>query len=75
VMLTLGGPDAKPAAYAESVRAALTDLTTSIATGAPPVSGVGEGVAAVAVATAATRAATGDLHVPIHPRRVSVPVT
>lgn len=63
VTLTLGGPDAKPVAYSESVRAALTDLTTCIATGATPYSGVREGAAAVAVAAAATRAAAEQRHV------------
>ncbi|MGH3307826.1 MAG: Gfo/Idh/MocA family protein [Nocardioides sp.] len=57
VELTLGGHDAKPAAYAESVRAAMTDLVARIADGGAPFSGVAEGAAAVAVATAATRAA------------------
>jgi len=57
VELTLGGHDAKPAAYAESVRAAMTDLVACIADGGAPASGVAEGAAAVAVATAARRAA------------------
>jgi len=57
VELTLGGHDAKPEAYAESVRAAMTDLVARIADGGAPVSGVREGAAAVAVATAAARAA------------------
>ncbi len=57
VELTLGGHDAKPAAYAESVRAAMTDLVARIADGGSPCSGVAEGAAAVAIATAATRAA------------------
>jgi predicted dehydrogenase len=57
VELTLGGHDAKPTAYAESVRAAMADLVARIADGDAPVSGVAEGAAAVAVATAATRAA------------------
>jgi predicted dehydrogenase len=65
VTLTLGGHDAKPVAYAESVRAALTDLTTSISTGATPYSGVLEGAAAVAVAAAATRAASEHRHIPV----------
>ncbi len=75
VTLTLGGPSAKPAAYAESVRAALTDLTTSVATGAPPFSGLREGAAAVAVATAATRAAAEGVHVPISETRLPAPVS
>ena len=57
VELTLGGHEAKPAAYAESVRAAMTDLAARIADGGAPASGVAEGAAAVAMATAATRAA------------------
>jgi predicted dehydrogenase len=65
VTLTLGGADAKPVAYAESVRAALTDLTTCIATGATPHSGAREGAAAVAVAAAATRAAAERRHMPV----------
>jgi predicted dehydrogenase len=56
VELTMGGHDAKPAAYAESVRAAMTDLVGRIADGGAPVSGVREGAAAVGVADAATRA-------------------
>ena len=57
IELTLGGHDAKPHAYAESVRAALSDLTARIADGGRPQSGAVEGAAAVAVATAATRSA------------------
>ena len=57
VELTLGGPAAKPEAYRESVRAAMTDLVDSIVEGRAPYSGVREGAAAVAVATAATRSA------------------
>jgi predicted dehydrogenase len=57
VELTLGGHEAKPAAYAESVRAAMTDLVGRIADGGEPVSGVTKGAAAVAMATAATRSA------------------
>jgi predicted dehydrogenase len=65
VTLTLGGPEAKPVAYAESVRAALSDLTTCIRTGASPFSGVREGAAAVAVAAAATRSASEQCHVSV----------
>ena len=57
VELTLGGHDAKPTAYAESVRAAMTDLVARVADGGAPASGAAEGAAAVAMATAATRAA------------------
>ena len=55
--LTLGGHEAKPEAYAESVRAAMADLVARVADGGAPASGVREGADAVAVATAATRAA------------------
>ncbi len=55
--LTLGGHDAKAQAYRESVRAAMTDLVTCAESGRTPYSGVREGAAAVAVATAATRSA------------------
>ncbi len=55
--LTLGGPAAKAEAYAESVRAAMADLVSCVTGGATPFSGVAEGAAAVAVATAATRSA------------------
>jgi predicted dehydrogenase len=55
VELTLGGHDAKPDAYRESVRAAMTDLATCVTEGRAPCSGAREGAAAVAVATAATR--------------------
>jgi predicted dehydrogenase len=71
--LTLGGPAAKPSAYAESVRAALTDLVTCIGTASQPFSGVHEGAAAVAVAVAATRAATERRHVTVRPRLAPTP--
>jgi predicted dehydrogenase len=57
VELTLGGHDAKPEAYAESVRAAMADLVARVADGGAPASGAREGAAAVAVATAASRSA------------------
>ena len=57
VELTLGGHDVKPDAYRESVRAAMTDLVAATAAGRVPHSGVREGAAAVAVATAAARSA------------------
>lgn len=57
IRLTLGGPAAKPVAYAESVRAAMTDLVRCVDTGRSPVSGVQQGADAVAVALAATEAA------------------
>jgi len=56
VELTLGGHEVKAASYAESVRAAMTDLVGRIADGGAPASGVREGAAAVRVADAATRA-------------------
>jgi predicted dehydrogenase len=60
--LVLGGDDAKPHVYAESVRAALTDLVAA-AGGSVPRSGGPEAVAALAVALAATRAAAEGRHV------------
>ncbi len=60
--LVLGGDDAKPHVYAESVRAALTDLVAA-AGGTVPRSGGPEAVAALAVALAATRAAAEGRHV------------
>ena len=56
VELTLGGPAAKAKVYAESVRAAMSDLVTAVTTGSTPYSSVREGAAAVTVAAAATRA-------------------
>ena len=70
VELTLGGHDAKPVAYAESVRAALTDLVAAITEGGRPQSGVREGAAAVAVATAATRSARHGRVEPLAPTHV-----
>jgi predicted dehydrogenase len=70
VELTLGGHPAKPEAYAESVRAALTDLTTCITAGGTPFSGVREGAAAVAVAVAATRSLRDHGSVRIPPTAV-----
>jgi predicted dehydrogenase len=58
VRLTLGGPEAKAGVYAESVRAAMNDLTHCAQTGARPRSGLPEGADAVAVALAATAAVT-----------------
>jgi predicted dehydrogenase len=55
--MTLGGPAAKASVYAESVRAAMTDLVTCATTGGRPLSGVDEGAAAVRVAAAARRSA------------------
>ncbi len=72
VELTLGGHEAKPEAYAESVRAAMTDLVARITDGGVPFSGVREGAAAVAVATAATRSAHDQRAVAVPPRPVHV---
>ena len=72
VELTLGGHEAKPEAYAESVRAAMTDLVARIADGGVPFSGVREGAAAVAVATAATRSAHDQRAVAVPPPPVHV---
>jgi predicted dehydrogenase len=72
IELTLGGHAAKPEAYAESVRAALTDLAARIADGGRPQSGVREGAAAVAVATAATRSSRHGRAEPISPLPVPV---
>jgi predicted dehydrogenase len=52
----LGREEDKQAVYAESVRAALTDFTAAIGTGASPWAGVDQGADAVIVAAAATRA-------------------
>jgi predicted dehydrogenase len=55
--MTLGGPDAKADVYAESVRAAMSDLLRCVRTGARPTSGLDEGAAAVGLGLAAGRAA------------------
>jgi predicted dehydrogenase len=73
VTLSLGGHEAKPVAYRESVRAALTDLATCIATGVSPTSGVHEGATSVAVATAATRSAAERRHVTVVPEHEPAP--
>jgi predicted dehydrogenase len=65
VDLVLGDEDAKPRVYRESVRAALTDLVRAAHDGLPPRSGPAEALAAVAVATAARRAAAEGRHVPV----------
>jgi predicted dehydrogenase len=66
--LTLGGAAAKPYAYAESVRAAMTDLAVCARTGNRPTSGAAEGAAAVALAVAATRSAEQGRRVELLPR-------
>lgn len=65
--LTLGGAEAKDQVYAESVRAAMTDLVRCASTGAAPWSGAHEGWAAVIVADAARRAATDGTTVLLDP--------
>jgi predicted dehydrogenase len=66
--LSLGGPAAKQAVYAESVRAAMSDLLRCATTGGSPASGVRQGSLAVAVAEAATRSAAEGRTLPIgHP--------
>jgi predicted dehydrogenase len=65
VDLVLGDEDAKPRVYRESVRAALADLVRAAHDGSPPRSGPAEALAAVAVATAARRAAAEGRHVPV----------
>jgi hypothetical protein len=62
--LTLGGPAAKAAVYAESVHAAMADLVRAARTGTPPRSGIVTGAAATTLALAATRAA--DLQQTVH---------
>jgi predicted dehydrogenase len=56
-VIDLGGEDRKPYVYAESVRAAVADLLRCAADGSTPVADVHDGLTAVAVAEAATRAA------------------
>ena len=72
VELTLGGHAAKPQAYAESVRAAMTDLVSRVRDGGSPYSGVREGAAAVTVAAAANRAAQTGQAVVLPPAPVPV---
>lgn len=64
IQLTLGGPAAKAAVYAESVRAAMADLVVASRTGSAPRSGIVTGAAATTLALAATRAA--ELQQTIH---------
>ena len=65
--LTLGGSPAKQRVYAESVRAAVTDLVRCVASGEEPLSGAREGWAAVVVADAARRAAAEGRTVDLDP--------
>jgi predicted dehydrogenase len=53
--IEIGKPDAKQEIYAESVRAAASDLVSAIVTGRKPRSGLNAGLNAVYVAEAATR--------------------
>lgn len=71
VHLTLGGPAAKSAVYAASVRAAMADLVSSVATGQPAFSGGRTAARAVAVAAAATRAAAEERPVRIAPDKTN----
>ena len=57
IELSLGGAAAKSAVYAESVRAAMADLVTSVRGQTPPRSGARAAAEAVSVAVAATRSA------------------
>jgi hypothetical protein len=61
--LELGRDDAKTRVYAESVRAALTDLVSAAHGGPAPRCGAAEALAALAVADAARRAAAEHRHV------------
>lgn len=54
--LTLGGPGAKAGVYAESVRAAMSDLVLAADTSTSPRSGILAGAAATTLALAANRA-------------------
>ncbi|AVH60181.1 Gfo/Idh/MocA family oxidoreductase [Streptomyces dengpaensis] len=56
-VVDLGGENCKPHVYAESVRAAMTDLLHCAAHGGTPQADARTGLAAVAVAEAATRSA------------------
>ena len=67
IELTLGGHGAKPETYRQSLRAAMTDLVACATEGRAPHSGVGEGAAAVAAATAATRSARHRCTEPLVP--------
>ncbi|MEU6579010.1 Gfo/Idh/MocA family oxidoreductase [Streptomyces sp. NPDC046805] len=65
-VIDLGGEPRKPYVYAESVRAAMTDLLHCAVHGTAPVADARAGLAAVAVAEAATRSAqTGGRALPV----------
>ncbi|WP_326714929.1 Gfo/Idh/MocA family oxidoreductase [Streptomyces sp. NBC_01474] len=57
-VIDLGGEARKPYVYAQSVRAAVADLVRAVREGTPPVADAVSGLAAVAVAEAATLAAS-----------------
>ncbi|MEU1599453.1 Gfo/Idh/MocA family oxidoreductase [Streptomyces sp. NPDC005708] len=64
-VIDLGGETRKPYIYTESVRAAMTDLLHCAAHGGTPLAGVRAGLAAVAVAEAATRSAQTGRTLPV----------
>lgn len=64
-VIDLGGEDRKQYVYAESVRAAFTDLLHCAAEGGSPVADARAGLAAVAVAEAATRSAATGRTLPV----------
>jgi predicted dehydrogenase len=64
-VVDLGGEARKPYVYRESVRAAMTDLLHCAAHGGTPVADARAGLAAVAVAEAATRSARTGRTVPV----------
>ncbi len=65
VVIDLGGEERKPHFYAESVRAAMTDLLHCAAHGGTPVADARAGLTAVAVAEAATRSAESGRTLPV----------
>ncbi|MET8330156.1 Gfo/Idh/MocA family oxidoreductase [Streptomyces sp. NPDC005181] len=65
LVIDLGGEARKPYVYAESVRAAFTDLLLCAAHGGTPVADAQAGLATVAVAEAATRSAETGRTVPV----------
>jgi predicted dehydrogenase len=73
VELTLGGHPAKAEVYAESVRACMSDLVSSIRTGAPTNGNAATAAAAVQVAAAATAAARLGRTLPLSNREASEP--
>ena len=67
IVVDLGGEKAKKPVYAESIRAAMTDLVHCVRTGGVPAAGPTEGWRAVAVAAAARRAAQQGRDVDLAP--------